>query len=112
MDRDFVDPLAVSSPAVNWRGRSGTFYSTVARCLDSFAFSGGEVYLLTHGNGVLWAGSEAELVTDAGNRERFRRALASADGVYSLRCPDDEGARLTLAWDLEGAEKMGGLFLA
>lgn len=112
MNRDFVDPPALVPSDVNWRGRSGTFYPSVARRLDSFALSGGELYLLAHGSRVLWVGSVSELVADGDNRERFRQAMIDADGVYSMQCPNDEGARLTLAWDLEGAERMGGLSLA
>lgn len=111
---DTSSPAAPQSPAhkVNWRGRSGAFYTLVAERLESFALSGSQLYLLARGNGVLWIGSMAELVADATNRDRFRKALAEADSVFHVEESGAEAERLALAWDLEGGERMGALWLA
>lgn len=98
--------------AHRWKGRSGTVYPLTQERLDDFALTGRELHLLARGGRVLWVGSVSELVADPGSRERFRGALAAADAVYSLDSPDEEAAGLTLAWDLEGAERMGALSMA
>jgi len=94
---------------VNWRGRSGRFYALDAERIESFAFAGDATYLLALGPMPLWAGSAADVVADPDSRARLRLALDCADRVYRVPVTADPVARMTIVWDLEGAEPVSGL---
>lgn len=88
----------------NWLGRSGRPYDLVSESLERFAMADAELYLIAKGNHVLWVGSIGELVGDPMSRTRFRLALDCADRVFRLQTPGAAAERLTIIWDLEGAE--------
>ena len=89
---------------VNWRGRSGRCYAVLPRRFDDFALEEGRLYLLALGNHVLWAGSAEDVVGDAASRAGFRLALDCADRVFEVEGGDNAVERLTIMWDLHGAE--------
>ena len=109
-ERDMMS-RATARP-VNWRGRSGRFYALEAERLDDFAFSGDELYLIALGHHVLWVGSAFDLVNDHVSRARFRLAMDCADRVFHVDAGTDEVERMTIVWDLEGAEPVVGLSAA
>jgi hypothetical protein len=57
-------------------------------------------------------GSADDVINDAASRARFRLALAAADRAFFLGAGDDDLSRLTVVWDLEGAEPVSGLSAA
>lgn len=93
--------------SATWRGRSGRFHELQPCRLESFALEPAVVHLLARGSVVLWAGSSAEIVEDAQSRARFRLALDCADRAFRTDLVDDAFERVTLIWDLEGAEPAG-----
>ncbi|MDC9826440.1 hypothetical protein PRN20_22110 [Devosia sp. ZB163] len=97
---------------VNWRGRSGRYYALEPLRLEDFRFAGDELYLIALGPHVLWAGGAADLVEDAVSRARFRLAMDCADRVFHVETSTDAIERLTVVWDLEGAEPILGLSAA
>lgn len=97
---------------LNWRGRSGRFYALTAERLDDFALRNDELYLITLGRHVLWAGSSSDVVNDPSSRARFRLALDCADRVFHVQSSGDDIERMTIVWDLEGAEPALGLSAA
>lgn len=97
---------------VNWRGRSGRFYALMPERLDSFAFDTTSLYLLARGGVPLWVGSAHDVIHDAQSRSRLRLALEAADRVFTVAGGDDELARATVVWDLEGAEPVTSLSAA
>jgi hypothetical protein len=97
---------------VNWRGRSGRFYALEPLGLEDFSLKGDELYLLALGRHVMWAGGAADLVEDHGSRARFRLAMDCADRVFRVETHPDAIERLTVLWDLEGAEPVLGLSAA
>ena len=105
------DELKASSLATNWRGRSGRFYALTAISVATFSLAGPDLYLLAGGGSVLWVGTAVDLIADAVSRARFRLALNLADQAFSLPHPDSDVDRMTIAWDLEGAEPVSGLSL-
>ena len=97
---------------VNWRGRSGRYYALEPLRLDDFSFSGDELYLIALGTHVLWAGGGTDLIEDPVSRARFRLAMDCADRVFRVEATPDAIVRLTVLWDLEGAEPVLGLSAA
>jgi hypothetical protein len=97
---------------VNWRGRSGRVYALAPEHLDGFALRGDAVHLLALGSNVLWVGGADEVINDAPSRARFRLALDCADRAFELAADGDGVARMTIVWDLEGAEPLAGLSAA
>ena len=97
---------------VNWRGRSGRFYALEPLRLQDFSFAGDELYLIALGHHVLWVGGSADLIEDAVSRARFRLAMDCADRVFHVEASPDAVERLTVVWDLEGAEPVLGLSAA
>lgn len=97
---------------VNWRGRSGRFYALTPERLDAFGLATGDLYLLALGGNVLWVGNANDVVNDAQSRSRFRLALDCADRAFAVDAAADDLARVTLVWDLEGAEPVTGLSAA
>lgn len=97
---------------VNWRGRSGRFYALAPERIEDFSFRGDDLYLIALGHHVLWVGSAADLVGDPVSRARFRLAMDCADRVFHVETSADEIERLTVLWDLEGAEPSIGLSAA
>ncbi|HWA19250.1 MAG TPA: hypothetical protein VG757_09645 [Devosia sp.] len=97
---------------VNWRGRSGRFYALTPERLDAFGLASGDLYLLALGGNVLWVGNANDVVNDAQSRSRFRLALDCADRAFTVDAPPDDLTRMTLVWDLEGAEPVTGLSAA
>lgn len=97
---------------VNWRGRSGRFYALTPERLDDFVFDTTSLYLLARGGVPLWVGSAHDVIHDAPSRSRLRLALEAADRVFTVAGGDDELARATLLWDLEGAEPVTSLSAA
>ena len=97
---------------VNWRGRSGRFYALEPLRLEDFSFKGDELYLLALGHHVMWAGGAADLVEDHVSRARFRLAMDCADRAFRVEASPDAVERLTVVWDLEGAEPVLGLSAA
>ena len=96
----------------NWRGRSGRFYALLFERLDSFELTSSGLHLLARGGVPLWVGSAYDVIHDAASRARFRLALAAADRAFSIDADDNELSRMTLVWDLEGAEPVSGLSAA
>ena len=46
---------------------------------------------------------------DAASRARFRLALEASDRAFLVEVEDDDLERMTVVWDLEGAEPVTGL---
>ncbi len=105
---------SVSMPLrqVNWRGRSGRFYALVAERFDSFALTSDGLYMLARGTVPMWVGSAHDVIHDSESRSRFRLALEAADRAFLVDAESDELTRMTLVWDLEGAEPVTGLSAA
>lgn len=97
---------------VNWRGRSGRYYALAPVDFTTFAFSGNELYLVALGSHVLWAGSANDIVEDSVSRARFRLAMECGDRVFHVESETDAVERMTILWDLEGAEPVTGLSAA
>ncbi len=110
LDRTLLQ-FATAHP-VNWRGRSGRYYALEPLWLEDFHFKGDELYLIALGPHVMWAGGAADLVEDAVSRARFRLAMDCADRVFHVEASADAIERLTIVWDLEGAEPVMGLSAA
>ena len=107
LDRTLLE--TASQHPVNWRGRSGRFYALEPRPLDNFTFTGDELFLVALGPHVLWAGGALDLVEDPMSRARFRLAMDCADRAFRVEASPDAVERLTVVWDLEGAEPVLGL---
>lgn len=90
--------------ALDWCGRSGRHYALHPERLEDFALRNNELYLITRGSFVLWAGSSEDVINDAQSRARFRLALDCADRVFQVESGADQVERMTTIWDLEGAE--------
>lgn len=97
---------------INWRGRSGRFYALTPERFDSFALSTDGLYLLARGAIPMWVGSAYDVIHDAQSRARFRLALEAADRAFTVDAGVDELTRMTIVWDLEGAEPVSGLSAA
>lgn len=97
---------------VNWRGRSGRIYALLSERMESFALLGAGLYLLARGSVPLWVGSAEDVIHDAPSRSRFRLALEAADRAFAVEAEGDELSRMTIVWDLEGAEPVAGLSAA
>lgn len=97
---------------VNWRGRSGRFYALTSERLDSFELTGNGLHMLARGTVPMWVGSEHDVINDAASRARFRLALAAADRAFLVDADEDDLSRMTVVWDLEGAEPVSGLSAA
>ena len=97
---------------VNWRGRSGRFYALTPERLDSFQLAGDDLFLLARGTLPVWVGAAFDVINDAQSRARFRLALEAADRVFAVDVEADEVSRMTVVWDLEGAEPVSGLSAA
>lgn len=106
--------IMVSAPQrqVNWRGRSGRFYALTSEKLDGFDLVGEGLHMLARGTMPMWVGSASDVIHDAASRARFRLALAAADRAFAVDAGDDELSRMTVVWDLEGAEPVSGLSAA
>ena len=106
--------FAVQAPVrqVNWRGRSGRFYALTAERLDSFALTTAGLYMLARGGVPMWVGSADDVINDAQSRSRFRLALEASDRAFLVETAADELSRMTVVWDLEGAEPVTGLSAA
>ncbi len=52
----------------------------------------------------MWVGSAHDVINDAASRARFRLALEAADRAFAVDADDDDLSRMTMVWDLEGAE--------
>jgi hypothetical protein len=52
------------------------------------------------------------VINDAQSRSRFRLALEAADRAFLVVGDGDELSRMTIVWDLEGAEPVTGLSAA
>jgi hypothetical protein len=98
--------------AVNWRGRSGRFYALAPERLDSFVLSPEGLHLLALGSTPMWVGSADDVIHDPQSRSRFRLALEAADRAFAVEASPDELSRMTVVWDLEGAEPVTGLSAA
>ena len=97
---------------VNWRGRSGRFYALTPERLDSFALATDGLYLLARGTLPMWVGSADDVIHDPQSRSRFRLALEAADRAFAVEAEGDDLSRMTVVWDLEGAEPVSGLSAA
>jgi hypothetical protein len=89
---------------IDWRGRSGRFYTLEVESISGFSMSDYTLYLLLDAAGTAWTGSLADIMNDTASRARFRAALSRATAIYSLPVEDALEA-LTVAWDLEGGER-------
>lgn len=105
------EDLREAAAATNWRGRSGRFYALLPLPVDAFALEGDGLYLLARGADVLWVGTAAEVIAEAARRAAFRTALRVANAAFHVALPQGEIERMTIAWDLEGAEPLVGLRL-
>lgn len=99
-----ADSRPAKSSTVAWRGRSGRNYTLHPEQVDAFALDGAELHLIARGNLVLWVGCRDDVVQDAESRTRFRLALGCADRAFRIDGDDCPLERLTMVWDLEGAE--------
>lgn len=97
---------------VNWRGRSGRFYALTPERLDTFALATDGLYLLARGTLPMWVGSAHDVINDPASRSRFRLALETADRAFLVAAEGDDLSRMTVVWDLEGAEPVTGLSAA
>ena len=97
---------------VNWRGRSGRFYALTPERLESFALATDGLYLLARGTLPMWVGSAHDVIHDPQSRSRFRLALEAADRAFAVETAGDDLSRMTVVWDLEGAEPVSGLSAA
>lgn len=104
--------VLVPQRQVNWRGRSGRFYALTPERLDSFDLTISGLHLLARGTVPMWVGSAHDVIHDADSRSRFRLALEAADRAFLVDAEDDELSRMTVVWDLEGAEPVTGLSAA
>jgi hypothetical protein len=100
------------SRQVNWRGRSGRFYALTPERLDSFHLADNGLFLLARGTLPVWVGSASDVINDAQSRARFRLALEAADRAFAVEAEADDLSRMTVVWDLEGAEPVSGLSAA
>ena len=91
---------------VNWRGRSGRFYALTPEKLETFALATDSLYLLARGTIPMWVGSAHDVIHDPQSRSRFRLALATADRAFAVETDGNELTRMTVVWDLEGAEPL------
>lgn len=96
--------VAAFPRGVNWKGKSGRAYALLAEKFENFALNDGNLYVVASGSLVLWVGSAHDVINDQQSRARFRLAMDCADRVFRLASPTDEVARMTVIWDLEGAE--------
>lgn len=103
------NPGLIAARQVNWRGRSGRFYALMAERMDAFALTTNGLHLLALGTQVMWVGSARDVIDDPQSRARFRLALDCADRAYAVSAGEDELSRMTVVWDLEGAEPVSGL---
>ncbi|MEO6012183.1 MAG: hypothetical protein ABIQ30_01175 [Devosia sp.] len=101
--------VLVPARQVNWRGRSGRFYALTPERIDTLALTTSGLYLLARGGVPMWVGSAHDVIHDASSRSRFRLALEAADRAFLVDAEGDELSRMTLVWDLEGAEPVTGL---
>jgi len=99
-----ISNVASFPRGANWTGKSGRAYDLLAERFDNFALISGNLYVVASGTLVLWVGSVEDVVNDQQSRARFRLAMDCADRVFRLKAPEDEVARMTVIWDLEGAE--------
>ena len=109
-ERRFTAQMPVRQ--VNWRGRSGRFYALAPERFDTFALTTSGLYLLARGTIPVWVGSADDVINDAQSRSRFRLALEAADRAFLVAGDGDELSRMTIVWDLEGAEPVTGLSAA
>jgi hypothetical protein len=105
------EDLMAAARATNWRGRSGRYYALEALPVGQFSLEENSLYLLARGADPLWVGTEADVVGDAARRAAFRTALRVANSAFRIAAPPGEVERMTMAWDLEGAEPVAGLTL-
>jgi hypothetical protein len=101
-------PAIAAASALRWRGRSGRHYRLRPARLEDFALRNNDLYLVARGSLVLWAGSSEDVIHDAESRARFRLALDCADRVFEVEAGADQVERMTVVWDLEGAEPLTG----
>ncbi|WP_404401670.1 hypothetical protein [Pelagibacterium halotolerans] len=87
---------------VLWTGRSGRRYTMTREAEDAVAMAPAKIYLLSVGDVIRWAGTAGDLIDDHASRARFRSATARGGEMLSMPAPEDELARMTLVWDLEG----------
>jgi len=105
--------VALAMPRqVNWRGRSGRLYALRPERLESFALTSAGLHMLARGNVPIWVGAAHDVIHDPASRARFRLALEAADRAFSVEAADDELSRMTVVWDLEGAEPVASLSAA
>jgi hypothetical protein len=104
--------VSVPPRQVNWRGRSGRFYALTPERLDSFDLTIAGLHLLARGTVPMWVGSAHDVIHDTDSRSRFRLALEAADRAFVVDTDGDELSRMTVVWDLEGAEPVTGLSAA
>lgn len=97
---------------VNWRGRSGRFYALTPERLETFVLATDSLYMLARGTIPMWVGSAHDIIHDPQSRSRFRLALATADRAFAVETDGDDLSRMTVVWDLEGAEPVTGLSAA
>jgi hypothetical protein len=97
---------------VNWRGRSGHLYSLAPERLDTLSRADSGVHMLARGTVPLWVGSSLDVINDPPSRSRFRLALEAADRAFLVDAEADELNRMTMVWDLEGAEPVSALSAA
>ena len=97
---------------VNWRGRSGRFYALMAERFETFSLDTDKLYMLARGPIPMWVGTAHDVIHDAPSRSRFRLALEASDRAFTVDAGEDDLSRMTIVWDLEGAEPVTGLSAA
>ncbi|MCD7061292.1 hypothetical protein [Pelagibacterium xiamenense] len=99
---EIADMTGAESQVVLWTGRSGRRYTMMRERGDAVAMAPAKIYLLSVGDVIRWAGTAGDLIDDHASRARFRQASARGAQMLSMPAPEDELARMTLVWDLDG----------
>lgn len=108
MQSEWADTVDADTRAVLWTGRSGRRYTMTREGDDMAAMASARLYLVAVGGVIRWAGTAGDLIADHASRARFRRASAKGAQLLSMPAPEDELARMTLVWDLEGMPRYPG----
>ncbi len=87
----------------SWHGRSGDVYALEVIPLDLLELDMEHLVVLAEDGLVVWVGSARDVIENHLSRERLRLAMRRGAKAFRTEAPADELARLTLAWDLEGA---------
>lgn len=103
---DYVQPFEAG--AILWTGRSGRRYTMTRVNGDDLSLRPARLYVLAEEGVIRWAGTADDLIADQSSRARFRNAVAEGAQMLSMPAPEDDLARMTLVWDLDGTRRLAG----